>query len=140
MAKKGKSKSVEVAQFGGEQQLGTVKMGHDYDLSTMEAESQTKLEHDEGHGAAIVIRCFKFRFNPEVLNHYTPTKQELFNAHHKGIEIALWKDGLTVFPDVNPRIVINEQDMTYEIFVGAKPSKGHILHENPKTLKEIVHG
>lgn len=142
MAKKAKApKEIEVASFGGTEKIAETKIERDpYEISSMEAESQTKLEHDEGHGAAIVIRCFEFRFNPEVLAQYVPTKQELFNAHHKGIELALWKDGLTVWPDVDPRITVDEQNLTYKIYVGAKPSRGHILHQETKTLSQLAHG
>lgn len=139
MAKK--AKPIEVNKFGGTEKLLETTIERDpYEFSSMEAESETKLEHDEGHGAAIVIRCFKFKFNPAVLAQYTPTRQELFNAHHKGIELALWKDGLTVWPDVDPRIKINEEEMSYEIFVGAKPSRGQTLYQSPQTLAEIAHG
>lgn len=139
MAKKAKTQ--EVSKFGGSEKVLDTTIGRDpYEFSSMEAESETKLEHDEGHGAAIIIRCFKFKFNPTVLAQYVPTKQELFNAHHKGIELALWKDGLTVWPDVDPRIKINEQDMSYEIFVGAKPSRGQTLLQETQTLSQIAHG
>jgi hypothetical protein len=139
MAKK--AKSIEVSKFGGTEKIAETTIGRDpYEFASMEAESDTKLEHDEGHGAAIVIRCFKFRFNPEVLAHHIPTKQELFNSHHKGIELALWKDGLKVWPDVDPRIVIDEHNMTYDIFVGAKPSRGMTLYQEPQTLTQVAHG
>lgn len=138
MAKR--AKSIEVSKFGGTEKIADVKLEHDYEVSSMEAESETKLEHDEGHGAAIVIRCFKFGINPDAFRQYSPTKQELFNSHMKGIETALWRDGLKVFPDVEPRIVVNQEAGTYEIFVGAHPMKGQTLYQTPQTLSQIAHG
>lgn len=137
-----KRKSIEVSKFGGTEKIAETVINRDpYEISTMEAESTTKLEHDEGHGAAIVIRRFKFKANPEYFKEgNAPTKQELFNAHHKGIELALWKDGLTVWPDVDPRLVVHEQEGTYEIFVGARPSRGQNLNYEPLTLAQIAHG
>jgi hypothetical protein len=139
MAKK--KKSIDVQKFGGVDNLGTVKKdGHDHELSNIEAKSQTHLESDQGHGNPVIIRCFEFAMNPEVIKHAQPTKQQLFNSHYKGIEMALWKDGFKVFPDVHPRVVIDEVAMRYKIFVGARIAKGNILNVNPKTLTEIVHG
>lgn len=136
-----KRSQVEVRKFGGTEEMGHVKMnGHDHDVQSIEAESETKLEDDVGHGNAAIIRCFKFGINPKAFQEHPPTKQELFNSHHKGIEIALWRDGLKVLPDVNPRIVIDQKNMSYQIFVGAQPMKGHILREQPKTLSQLAHG
>lgn len=152
MARKKKTKTLEVQKFGGTEEVGKVKMeeqkldgtssGYDYDLSHIEAESKTKLEDDIGIGAAVVIRHFEFGINAEAFKKHPPTHQELFNSHLKGIEIALWKDGLAINPDIPPRIVIDEKGMRYHIFIASKPSKGHILPHgvNPQTLKQIAHG
>ncbi len=113
-----------------------------YEAQQVEAASKTHLEDDKGEGVAAILRCFKFGMNPQAFSQYTPTKQELFNSHYKGIELALWKDGLTVVPDINPRIVIDEQKMSYEIWVTARPSRGQIIpyDVSPKTLSQIAHG
>lgn len=113
-----------------------------YEAQQVEAASKTHLEDDKGEGVAAVLRCFKFGMNPEAFRQYTPTKQELFNSHHKGIEVALWKDGLKVVPEVHPRISIDEQKMCYEIWVTARPSRGNIIPYDvtPKTLTQIAHG
>lgn len=139
MAKR--AKSIEVSKFGGSEKVMDTTIDKDpYEIHSMEAESTTKLEDDTGSGAAIVIRQFKFKANPEIFAHSSPTKQELFNSHLKGIELMLWRDGLSIWPDTEPQVKINAEAGTYEIFVGAKPMKGHILHEQTKTLSEIAHG
>ena len=130
---------MDVSSFGGVENLGTIKKdGFDHEVSNIEAQSKTNLEMDEGHGDAVVIRCFEFAFNPEAIKQHLPTRQELFNYHHKGIEMALWRDGLKVIPESNPRLTID--GMKYKIFVGAKVARGHLLNHNPMTLKQIAHG
>lgn len=157
MAKKA-NRTSEVQKFGGTESLGNVKddgvtefrsemsgntyehKGTEYDVQSVEAQSTIKLEEDIGQGQAAVIRCFEFGINKEAFRQYTPTKQELFNSHYKGIELALWKDGLAVIPEVSPRVVFNEEKDTYSIFVGALPQRGHNLNETPQTLTDLAHG
>lgn len=149
MAKKRKVK--DVAKFGGVDELGTVKSDlhsplkeQNYDASSVEAKSeQTHLEDDKGEGEATVIRCFTFNINlahPELWLERQPSKQELFNFHVRGIEAALWKDGLKVFDEVAPRLTFDTKKMQYSIFVAARPRNGYLLHERPQTLSQIAHG
>lgn len=155
---KKRNKSITVQKFGGVDNLGTVKdvsvskgvsgmtgkesihKDINYDLQSLEVKSDTHLEDDEGYGGAAIIRCFEFGMNLDSFRQYQPTKQELFNSHHKGIEVALWKDGMKIITEVNPRIVVNETQMKYQIFVGAAPMRGHILRETPQTLSQVAHG
>lgn len=106
------------------------------------AHSKSNLEMDKGEGNVAVMRSFVFGLNPQAFQEARPSKQEIFNAHLKGIEISLWKDGLQIMTDVEPRIMFDVPNMRYTIFVGAKPAKGHILPWNvkPQTLSEIAHG
>lgn len=135
-----KKKTLEVQKFGGTDDLGKVKMGHDYDVKSIEAKSKTRLEDDTGDGAAAIIRRFSFGINPQAWMEVKPTKQELFNYHVKGIEMMLWRDGMKIMTEVEPRIVVDAENMRYDIFVGARPQKGHILVQRPQTLTEIAHG
>lgn len=111
-----------------------------WEANEMQAQSDTKIEDDAGVGGAIVIRQFEFGVNPEAFKQHKPTKQELFNAHYKGIEAMLWVDGLTVIPEINPKVTISKNGKKYRIFIGAKPAKGQMLYQKPQTLNEIVHG
>lgn len=134
-------KSKNVNKFGGTDHLGQTKMdGFDHSVDSVEAQSTTRLEDDIGSGDAAIIRMFEFAMNPEVFKQVPPTKQELFNAHHKGIEMALYRDGLKILDGVNPRLVVNEAKGRYQIFVGAKPRKGYLLQEKPQTLTQIANG
>lgn len=158
MAKHSK-KTVEVQKFGGVEDSGSIKeegliggfksdlsgevsthKDVPWDLQSLEVESKTSLEADEGYGNATVIRMFEFQSNPVVFATYQPSFQELFNAHYKGIETALWKDGLKVMPDVDPRIVVDPETGKYQIFVAATPARGQTLNERPMTLSEVAHG
>lgn len=109
------------------------------DVSKIDTQSETHLEEDTGYGEVALIRRFEFAANPEAFKLHTPSKQELFNYHAKAIEVMLWKDGLTIMPDIAPRLSINKRKTKYHIFVGAKPQRGHLLKEQPKTLSQIAH-
>lgn len=164
MAKR-KTKSVEVKKFGGVDDLGSVKelnnkkQFHSYlsdkdfdvpdvnwDAKSVEAESTTTLEMDQGGGGALIIRDFKFKIDPTALTECFiatqtyPDKQMLFNSVVKFIEASLWQDGLKVFPDVEPRVLINENYTEFDVFVGSVPQKGQRLLETPKTLSQLVNG
>lgn len=143
-------KSKEIKKFGGVDELGTIKAdlhtgldGHvnTYDASTVEAKSeQTHLEDDLGEGEATIIRCFTFGMNPKTFIERKPTKQDLFNAHLRGIEMALFGDGLKIFDEVPPRLTFDAEKKQYSIFVAARPRKGVMLYERPQTLREIING
>jgi hypothetical protein len=110
-----------------------------WNASQMDTTSKTTLEEDKGYGEAAIIRMFEFAANPEAFRQHTPTKQELFNTHYKGIEVMLWKDGLKVMPEVDPKVTINSKKTKYRIFVGAKAQRGQQILERPKTLSQIAH-
>ena len=143
-----KKKTKTVNKFGGVDNLGTVKTDlhsplqeQTYDASSVEAKSEkTHLEDDKGEGEATIIRCFTFGMNPEVFVQQRPTKQDLFNYHIRGIEMALFKDGMNLYTDVPPRLTFDVNKLQYCIFVAARPRKGYLLHERPQTLSEIAHG
>lgn len=103
-----------------------------------EVHSSTNLEDDEGSGAAVIIRSFDFKANPQAFHIHVPSKQELFNAHAKQIEVLLWKDGMQVMSDVSPKVMISKNKQNYRIVVGAEPAKGHILSQPTQTLSQIT--
>lgn len=123
------------------QDIGTVNdTDGSWEVSTLDAQSTTNLESDEGIGSAVIVRMFEFAANPEAFAIHTPSKQELFNAHLKGIEVMLWRDGLKIMTDVEPKLTISKKKDKYRIWVGAEPAKGHLLRERPQTLGQIIHG
>lgn len=118
--------------------------GDDYEVKQGEVHSDLKLEADEGYGKTIVIRSFDFKANPQAFKERTPSKQDLFNAHAKQIEIILWKDGLKVMPDVAPQLILDKKRRGYRIVVGAEPEKGHLIgtldQDKHQTLSQAAHG
>lgn len=143
MARKIKSK--EVKSFGGVSESRDLLEVNAKDAPVkdiaweskqIEVESDTNLEDDTGHGRAIVIRSFEFGINPKAFQEAQPTRQELFNSHLKGIEVMLWRDGMKIFSDVEPKLKIDQNK--YTIIVAAIPNKGTILKEVPQTLSQIA--
>lgn len=111
-----------------------------WDEGRAQAESTTHLEDDTGYGKAAVIRQFTFKANPQTFSTQPPTKQELFNAHLKQLEIMLWQDGLKIMTDVAPQLAFNKKKTQYTIIVGALPQRGQLLTQQPQLLTEIAHG
>lgn len=141
MARIKKTKSKEVAKFGGVDELGKTQLhGHEHDVASVETQSNTKLQDDKGEGEAVIIRRFTFGMNPEEFVEQRPTKQQIFNDHLRGIEMALYADGLKVFDQVPPRLIFDVEKKQYSIFVAARPRKGYLLQERPQTLTQIANG
>lgn len=115
-----------------------------YDVKQGEVHSDVHLEDDEGSGKTIVVRSFDFRANPQAFREYTPSKQELFNAHAKQIEEYLFADGLQVMPDVKPQLILSKKREGYRIVVGAEPRQGQIItrrdQDKIQTLSQAAHG
>lgn len=135
------NKAVDVAKFGGVDELGQLTVnGQKHETSSVEAESQTKLEHDTGTGKPVVMRSFTFKVDREVFKMAPPNKQELFNSHAHGLEMMLWRDGLIFEKSHEPHILFNKNFTKYTIFLVATPARGHSVLETPQTLTEIAHG
>lgn len=111
-----------------------------YEVSQGEVTSDVRLEDDIGVGKGIIIRSFDFAANPEAFKRYTPSKQELFNAHMREIELFLWKDGYVLMKEVNPQLKLSKNRKYYRISVGAEPKLGEYIADQPMTLTDITHG
>lgn len=136
-----KSKSIDVQKFGGIDHLGKTKLdGNTHDVDSIEVESKTKLESDEGRGRALVMRSFTFKVDRQVFKIANPTKQDIFNSHAKGLEAMLWRDGLVFAQSHEPHILFNKKRSHYTVFVVATPARGQTLLETPKTLGDIIRG
>lgn len=147
MARKTK-KVLDVQKFGGVDELGktqlerpnSVGVKDTYELNSVETQSDTKLESDEGTGIPVIIRTFEFGANLVAFKDHTPTKQELFDAHKKGLEMHLWRDGMIYFDQVEPQITFNKKGTKYKIIIAALPARGNVLLETPQTLSQIANG
>ena len=116
-----------------------VKEKENWQVKTLGAESETKLEDDKGEGGLVKLFFFDYAANPVAFKKELPTAQELFNAHVKEIEIKLWEQGWTVYTDVAPRLMLSKKKTHYRFIIPAIPSRGRIVREQPKTLSEIAH-
>lgn len=105
---------------------------------TVEVQSDTHLEDDHGTGEHVIIRTFEFLVNPEVFGRHTPTLQDLFNDHKKGIAALLWQDGLTPIAEIDPRVVFSKDNRKYSIIVTARPSVGQAVVDKSFTLSELI--
>jgi hypothetical protein len=117
----------------------TLHAEEQWQVKSMEVESQTHLEDDKGEGNPIKLFFFEFRANPETFARQKPTAQELFNIHLKQMEINMWSQGWSIFTDVNPRLMFAKDKTHYRFIIAGVPSRGRMLNETPKTLMEIAH-
>ena len=141
MARIKKNKSIDVQKFGGNESLGETELhGHQHEVESVEAQSKTTLEMDQGTGKPIIMRSFTFKADKKVFEIAPPTKQELFNAHARGLEMSLWRDGLVFEQLHEPHILFNKNYTSYTIFVVATPANGQTVLEKPQTLSEITNG
>lgn len=99
-----------------------------------ELETKSDPVIDPGSGGKVVIRKFDYSWNPMIKE--KPSKQEVFNFHAKEIRNFLWRDGLSILENQDPRVVYNEKDNTYSFFVVCG-ALGAIL-ETPRNLTEIL--
>lgn len=97
-----------------------------------ELETQSAPLVDPGSGRPIVVRQFEFSWNPAITQ--KPSKQELFNFHAREIRNYLWRDGLVIREDVEPRLMYEETG--YRIFITCE-AKGAII-ETPRNLTEVL--
>lgn len=102
------------------------------------AESKTKLEDDRGSGRAVILRFFDFGANVASFKEHKPTAQHLFNSHIKGIESLLWRDGLTFFKEVEPRLMFSKDKTKYRFIIAAVPNASNVLADKPKTLSQLL--
>ena len=103
------------------------------------AESETKLEIDQGTGQAIILRFFDFGVNLETFKNHKPTAQELFNSHMKGMESLLWGDGLKPYEAIEPRLMFSKDKKYYRFVIACIPNSTNVLADTPKTLSQLIH-
>lgn len=111
-----------------------------WDVTKGEVHSDVRLEEDMGVGQKVILRTFRFSANPQAFREKTPSKQELFDAHAKQIEIFLYKDGFVRMEGVEPKLFLSKDRLSYYIIVAAVPKFGEYTHERALTLKDITNG
>lgn len=110
----------------------------DWQGQTIEVKSDTHLEDDHGTGENVVIRTFEFAVNPIAFKDRTPDYQDIFNSQKNGILAFLWQDGLTLMPEVDPKIIFSKDNTKFFIMVTARPMTGQTVVEKTNTLSELI--
>lgn len=119
--------------------LDDVKLdGDKYEVEQVQVESKTHLEDDKGKGKELILRFFEYTANPEMFKNKLPSAQELFNAHHREMEIKLWQDGLIPDANIEPRLLLSKNKSHYKFVIGCRLGKGQILTQTPVTLSELA--
>ena len=94
---------------------------------------------DSGKGKSLVIRVFDFKFEPRVkqadIQRARNNKQEFFNTHAKYIRDFLWKDGLKIREDHDPKLLFKKDG--YRIAILCEARLGVNVFEKPTTLQNI---
>lgn len=111
-----------------------------------EVKTESKPIDDPGIGQAIVIRGFKFVFNPETLKQIRdkkipiPTQQELFNSVWPQIRINLWGEGLVAIQEkgFEPRMKITKRFFVITMLCEPKFLLKGDMKRRAKTLNEYL--
>ena len=97
---------------------------------------------DSGKGKSLVIRVLDFKFESNVkqaeIQCAKNNKQEFFNTHAKYIRDFLWKDGLKIREDHDPKLLFRKNG--YRIAVLCEARLGVNVFEKPTTLQNIFKG
>ncbi len=110
----------------------------DWQGQTVEVKSDTHLEDDHGTGEHVVIRTFEFAVNPLDFKDRAPNYQDIFDAKKNGVLALLWQDGLTIMPEIEPKIFFSRDMNKFFIMVTARPLTGQTVMEKSNTLSELI--
>lgn len=95
---------------------------------------------DSATGKRLVIRVFDYKFDPrmkpEEIQRAKTNKQEFFNQHAKYIRSFLWKDGLKIREDHDPRMMFTKRG--YRIAVLCEARLGLGFDRQGTTLQKIL--
>ena len=100
-----------IKEYKGEEKKGVSKEGlwTEQDLAVKAGNPLV----DSSTGKALIIRVFDFKFNPTTkaidIQRAKNNKQEFFNMHAKYIKNFLWKDGLKVKEDHDPKLISHKR-------------------------------
>jgi hypothetical protein len=125
--------------YQSEERKGLAEEGEwvDQDLA-VKAETQMV---DAGTGQKLIVRVFDYKFGPqhkkEDILRAKNNKQEFFNSHVKYIKDFLWKDGLSIREDHDPRLMFSKKGDGYRIAVLCESKFGANIFEKATTLQNI---
>ena len=126
-----------VKEYKGEEKKGISQEGvwTEQDLAVKAGDPLV----DSGTGKSLIVRVFDFKFQPRITAREIATaknnKQEFFNAHSRYIRDFLWKDGLKIREDHDPKLLFKKGG--YRIAVLCEARLGVSVFEKPTTLQRI---
>ena len=95
---------------------------------------------DSGTGKKVIIRKFDFEWKKGVKledkMNAQYNKQAFFNSHAKYIRDFLWKDGLSILENQDPKMIFN--DKGYIIAIATEARFGASIFDKPTTLQDIM--
>lgn len=95
---------------------------------------------DSATGKPVIIRMFDFSWAKGITKEQKEIsksdKQGFFNSHAKYIRDFLWKDGLSIREDHDPKMLFNKKG--YRIAVMCEARFGVSVFDKPTTLQNIM--
>ena len=95
---------------------------------------------DSATGRKLIVRMFDFQWNKGIkrqdIEMAKINKQQVFNSHVAYIKSFLWKDGLSVREDHDPKLIFTKQG--YRIAVLCEARFGLNIFEKGNTLQDLL--
>ena len=142
MSKLNKDIENQIKEFKGEERKGIEKgLGKDTEWTEhdLAAKAGTPLI-DSKTGKKLVIRMFDFdwdkKMKPVDRELAKADKQTFFNSHAKYIRDFLWKDGLSIREDHDPKMMFNKKG--YRIAVLCEARFGVSMFDKASDLQTIM--
>ena len=92
---------------------------------------------DSATGKKLIVRLFDFEWNKSMKKKEIELidKQQLFNTHASYVKSFLWKDGLSVREDHDPKLIFTKTG--YRIAILCEARLGLNIFEEGQTLQDI---
>ena len=127
-----------IKDYKSEERKGIAEEGlwTDQDLAT---KADTPLI-DSATGKKVIIRTFDFewkkgmKIQDKMNAQYN--KQEFFNSHAKYVRDFLWKDGLSILENQDPKMIFNKKG--YRIAIACEARFGVSIFDKATTLQGIM--
>lgn len=127
-----------IKHYKSEEKQGIAE-GHKYTEQELAVNADKPLI-DSASGKKVIIRVFDFEWKKgmktEDKMNAQYNKQALFNAHAKMVRDFLWKDGLSILENEDPKL--NFTKTGYRIAVACEARFGVSIFEKGSTLQDIL--
>lgn len=126
-----------INNYESEERKGTAE-GNEWIDKDIAVKADTPLV-DSATGKKVIVRLFDFDWNKEItksnIKEAKKDKQLLFNVHATYIKNFLWKDGLNVLMNQDPKLIFTKKG--YRIAVVCEARSGQSIFDKPQTLQNI---